>query len=100
MLPFAAVISLGLLRSQLAFAAPTSLQPTVKTPDGTTWLGKTSPYGIEEFLGMPYAQPPVGNLRFAPPLAPVRSFGRFNASSYGASCPQLSASSGVSENYA
>ena len=42
-----------------------------------------------EFLGVPYAQPPVGDLRWAPP-ADATSFagGALNATAYGSVCPQ------------
>jgi para-nitrobenzyl esterase len=41
-----------------------------------------------EFLGIPYAQPPLGELRFAPPK-PVKPWTKtLTATEYGASCPQ------------
>ena len=44
------------------------------------------------FLGVPYAAPPVGDLRWKPPQ-PVRSWtGIRSATSFGAACPQLPAS--------
>jgi para-nitrobenzyl esterase len=43
------------------------------------------------FLGVPYAAPPVGDLRWKPPQ-PVRSWtGIRSATSFGAACPQLPA---------
>ena len=48
------------------------------------------------FLGVPYAKPPIGALRFKPPLAPepwvkddpFNKLGRYNASLYRPICPQ------------
>ncbi len=44
-----------------AFATP----PTVTTPVGVV-IGKKT-LGMDEFLGIPYALPPVGELRWMPP---------------------------------
>lgn len=50
--------------------------------------GVARPSGGAEFLGIPYAEPPVGNLRWHEPL-PVRTWkGVRDASAFGAPCAQ------------
>ncbi|KAF8993620.1 Alpha/Beta hydrolase protein [Cyathus striatus] len=46
---------------------------------------------ITKFLGMPFAAPPVGKLRFAPPTPPVAFSGIHKAGNYGVACPQQAA---------
>lgn len=59
----------------------------VRTTDGPV-AGKTE-NGLEIFLGIPYAAPPVGVLRFAPP-GPVKQWKYVKpAWLYGPTCPQL-----------
>lgn len=58
-------------------------------PGGGTVVGSVGRYGNQMWLGLPYAKPPVGALRWrAPePAAPVA--GRVEALAFGAHCPQL-----------
>jgi carboxylesterase type B len=52
----------------LASCASNASAPTVQVKNGT-YVGVHSPeYNQDFFLGMPYAQPPVGNLRFRNPV--------------------------------
>ncbi|KAL9970961.1 hypothetical protein ACROYT_G023431 [Oculina patagonica] len=65
--------------------------PVVQTESGAV-VGKieTLPHGksVHEYLGIPYAEPPVGELRFTAPK-PVKSWsGTKHVTEYGASCPQ------------
>ncbi|XP_022659148.1 neuroligin-1-like isoform X2 [Varroa destructor] len=43
---------------------------------------------VEVFLGIPYASPPVGSLRFLPPMTPAHWEGVREADHWGPSCPQ------------
>jgi glutamate-1-semialdehyde 2,1-aminomutase len=42
---------------------------------------------VRTFLGIPYAEPPVGQRRFAPAVRKGRMQGVFDASSFGPPCP-------------
>jgi para-nitrobenzyl esterase len=49
---------------------------------------------VDQFLGVPYAAPPVGRLRWQPPR-PVRPWAAIrSALSYGSRCPQLQSTNG------
>ncbi|GAA5964185.1 hypothetical protein JCM21900_001498 [Sporobolomyces salmonicolor] len=85
-----AFVALG---ASIAATAPTSSGPSVTTTYGT-WNGGSSS-GVEYFKGIPFAQPPTGNLRFAPPVADSTSHGAFDATQFGYACPQMSLAAGV-----
>jgi para-nitrobenzyl esterase len=72
--------------SAAAAAWGSGANPIVRTDDG---LVRGAIAGtVDEFLGLPYAAPPVGNLRWRPP-APAASWrGVRDATSFGPSCPQ------------
>jgi len=78
----------------LAFLAPTNAQdgaaPSVTLSGTGTVVGVTNTTtGLDEFLGNPYAQPPVGSLRFAAPLPLSNDAARLiRATQYGHVCPQ------------
>jgi para-nitrobenzyl esterase len=43
---------------------------------------------VDEFLGIPYAAPPVGDLRWQPPRAPAHWLQTLQATTFGNTCPQ------------
>lgn len=52
-------------------------------------IGKTdAEVGVTSYLGIPYAQTPVGKLRWAPPKPPIKNRESFEAFSFGHSCMQ------------
>jgi len=62
--------------------------PAVRTGDG--WVrGFTNDAGVDEFLAIPYAAPPVGSLRWQPPQAPQPWGGVRDATEYGNLCAQV-----------
>jgi para-nitrobenzyl esterase len=61
-------------------------EPTATTETGT--LRGVSLDGVQRFLGVPYAAPPVGALRWAPPQPATGWTGERDASRAGARCPQ------------
>ena len=62
------------------------------TPLATTRLGKVQGVvagnGVDSFKGIPYASPPVGDLRFMPPQPAPPWNGTFMALKYGKAAPQ------------
>jgi para-nitrobenzyl esterase len=73
----------------LAVAAPAFAADRVKTANGTV-EGATAPSGIHVYLGIPFAAPPVGDLRWQPPQ-PVNNWtGARTAVQFGPRCVQAS----------
>eukprot|EP00755_Sulcionema_specki_P027449 Sspe_Gene.87785::Locus_59591_Transcript_1_2_Confidence_0.667_Length_767::g.87785::m.87785 len=74
----------------LVLLAVGAVAVTVPTDSGDV-MGYTvtrEKLGSHVFRGIPYAAPPVGKLRWAPPTAPTPWKTPFNASEDGAGCPQ------------
>ncbi|KAI0351392.1 esterase 1 [Trametes cingulata] len=71
----------------------TSAAPQVQL-GGSTLIGTQNTGDTEFFGGIPYAEPPIGHLRFAPPVLKVEpGVPLLDASKYGASCPMVGQSS-------
>jgi para-nitrobenzyl esterase len=64
----------------------------VRTDRG--WIQGTSAEGTDQWLGVPYAAPPVGALRWAAPQPAARWTGIRPATSYGGRCAQLASGNG------
>jgi len=60
--------------------------PIVRTEDGA--VQGTAFADHQEFLGIPFASPPLGDLRFAPPVRAARWSGVLPAQQFRSSCPQ------------
>lgn len=82
------VASMATLVPLRIVAAPAADPPglVVQTTEGA--VRGIAGSAVQEFLGIQYAQPPVGALRFAPPVPPSQHAGVLDASKFGASCPQ------------
>ena len=78
----AAALAMGVLA--LPAAALAQGAPAAKIKQGA--LTGAAVEGVEEFWGIPYAAPPVGDLRWKPPAAAAPWTGDRDASKAGASC--------------
>jgi carboxylesterase type B len=78
-------LQLSLLLSVLAIAWAS---PQLKF-GSTTLSGQPISPAVEFFGGIPFAEPPLGQLRLRPPIfKPRLNVSTFDASDYGTSCPQ------------
>lgn len=78
---------LGLLQSQAVLAVSTL---TIKTSSGSVIgiVNGTTP-NVAQFLGIPYAEPPVGSRRWLPAIAKKKQDKAIDATRFGWSCPQF-----------
>jgi hypothetical protein len=65
----------------------------VQTDEGA--VRGVSGNGVDSFLGIPYAAPPVGPLRWQPPQPHSTWPGVLSATSYGARCAALASTNGA-----
>ena len=83
-------------------AKSASAQVTACTPGSTVQTtagpvcGTTATNGVGEWLGIPYAAPPVGTLRWAPPQPPAPWTTMLEATQFANECPQPAVKSGPS----
>nr|XP_061811066.1 para-nitrobenzyl esterase-like [Nerophis lumbriciformis] len=83
------VLALLVLATYLGYVAQTLPPGLVQvTTDCGEFRGRHK-NGAYSFKGMPYAAPPVGNLRWAPPADPVCKDGITDASRFRSVCPQV-----------
>ncbi len=84
-------LALGIALWSGALFAPTQAYaaggPTVATTEGKVQGFVVN--NISEFLGIPYAAPPVGNLRWRPPVAHAAWKNKLQATAYGPICAQI-----------
>ncbi|KAJ7836724.1 Alpha/Beta hydrolase protein [Mycena leptocephala] len=74
------------LLATLVFTAVTALQQPSVIKNGTVHGVDLPQFNQSLFLGIPYAQPPVGVLRLRPPRSINASFGNLDATAYGPHC--------------
>lgn len=89
----ALAIRVGAVGALATFCGALSVTPSVaaslvvQTEDGPV-RGNVA-IGVENFLDIPYAAPPVGELRWSPPQPPAHWSDVRPAKEYGSYCPQL-----------
>src|SRR5690349_5005292 len=87
---FAVAFALAALMVLLPAIARAGVVPTDKGP-----VRGTETAVMKEYLGIPYAAPPVGDLRWRPPRAHARWNGPRDATHFASHCPQSGSSTGA-----
>ncbi|KOC11749.1 extracellular carboxylesterase [Aspergillus flavus AF70] len=86
MLSYFVLVDAATIQQTMAEAHP----PKAKVQNGTYVGVHNDHYNIDYFLGIPFAQPPIGNLRLAPPVSLNSSFsGTRNATNLQPACVQF-----------
>ncbi|KAI4627131.1 uncharacterized protein J4E87_004473 [Alternaria ethzedia] len=82
---------LSLLPLALAVAAPLEKRanPTVVAPSPQATVAGINVLGVESFKGIPYAQPPIDQLRLKPPQPITSSLGKVDGTGIPKACPQF-----------
>lgn len=90
--PLVALRLLGLIGAfgEIVSARATHPAIQINTPNGTIRGGRCHETGVDYFLSIPYAKPPVGDLRFAPPVSHTDAYdGILDGRVEAPACPQF-----------
>jgi carboxylesterase type B len=86
---FSVVTALSTTITEVLAAPTTSKAATVTIKNGTVGGRYVESYKQDQFLGIPYAQPPLGHLRFSLPQPINKTWnGTLDATEYGPMCSQ------------
>jgi carboxylesterase type B len=86
-LSLSTVLAIPASRFEKRWASNTTEAPTVTVKNGTLEGAHSSTYNQDFFLGIPFAQPPVGQLRFRVPQSINESWSNtYSATQYSAAC--------------
>lgn len=77
---------IGLVAVFWAWASLAFAEPVARLDTG--WIGGVEAGGVRAFLGLPYAQPPVGDLRWRAPRPATPWTGVRPATAFAPACPQ------------
>jgi len=69
-----------------------------RLPSGGEVVGYTGRYGSHVWLGIPYAEPPVGERRWRAPVPPAAWSGVREALAFGGHCPQIASMFGGADD--
>ena len=86
-------VAAGLLLAFLVLPGKAAFAETVKVEDGL--LKGTVKDGLQIYRGIPYAAPPVGDLRWRPPEPAPKWEGGRAADEFGRACVQTNAGSQI-----
>ncbi|ODQ82104.1 hypothetical protein BABINDRAFT_33070 [Babjeviella inositovora NRRL Y-12698] len=85
-----ALATLGIALQFFVASVHGLLGPQIQLSGGDTIIGSYElDNNLESYLGIPFAAPPIGDLRFKPPQPYTGSLNGFNALTYGPSCPRM-----------
>ncbi|KUI53421.1 Acetylcholinesterase-1 [Cytospora mali] len=82
------ILSFTIMAAATLFAMPTT-SPVVSTAKGSIHGGTCPDTEANYFLSIPFAEPPLGDLRFASPQPYSKTFGNLDATSPAPSCIQF-----------
>lgn len=85
------ILALALFEMALAAPAPHQKRanPTIIAPSPQATVAGSSALGVDSFKGIPFAQPPVGQLRLKPPQPLTSAIGKVDGTAAPRACPQF-----------